>query len=149
MSQAAIFHLDGELVCNSIEIGIMPPNTPVVRFEVFVDWAPHLCWAIDEAAVFVYAYAVCAKKYYEGVTEDARIQVNVTGMPMRTNGDMETLFARKFSWHTSKNIREKADVLRARLTTKAERWPTTQPIALPVVPIPAAGTLFQKTALGL
>lgn len=135
MSQAATFHLDGELLCRSLVIGVMEPATAVAHFEVVVDFVPHLVWALGESAMEVYAYAISAIKNADE-DEDVRIQINVAGMPLRTAEMTETLFAKHFSWHTSKRIREQAMRLQAQFTTHSVAWPSSEILPLPVVPMP-------------
>jgi len=139
MSHSAGWHLDGELLVPSIKIGVMENShgTMVACYEVRVGPQAHVVWAMDEVAAEAYYYAKAARENYNGDPDRTiTIQVNVSGFMMRTDDDKTSLFARYYTWHTSKRIREAADRAIAMLRSSQITWPVQSVLSIPRIPLP-------------
>lgn len=139
MSHSASWHLDGELLVPSIRIGVMDISygSMVACYEVRVGPQAHVVWAIDEVAAEAYYYAKAAREHYSGDPNKViTVQVNVSGFLMRTDDDKTSLFARHYSWHTSKRVRETADRALAMLKSRQITWPEQNVLSIPRIPLP-------------
>jgi hypothetical protein len=132
-------HIDGELDCASLKVGILesPDKTPVVFFHVIAGVQRHPVWAIDHLAVQIYSY--CQAAQHNGLHS---IEINLTANLVSGNR-MTCPIAAKIIWHTSGRIRGQAEAIlsamnvnahgngRSRGQTWSANWPSRETMKIP------------------
>ena len=124
--------LDGVLDCTALKVGLLtktPDPTPVVAFYVLAGLQRHPIWAIEHLAAVVYCYCQAARQV------DQSIEVNLTAN-LGSGTEAVCVVAANINWHTSKDIRNQAEGMIARMTCKGarwvEQWPFRDSIQMPV-----------------
>ena len=125
--------LDGVLDCETLKVGILktPPQlTPVATFYVIAGLQRHPVWALDRLAAVVYCYCLAARNYCQ------TIEINLTAN-LVSGSDVVCVVAAKINWHTSKEIRTRAETMIASMTCAsshwADQWPFKDTLQMPVV----------------
>jgi hypothetical protein len=114
--------LDGVLDYMTLKIGLLtktPQPTPVIAFYVLAGLQRHPIWALDRMAAVVFCYCVTAKQV------DQPMEVSVTAN-LVSGSETICAIASNISWHTSKEIRNKAENMIARMTGSGARWAEQQ-----------------------
>lgn len=122
----AVAHLDGAVVANSVQVGVLfPSSSPVARVTVVAGGQRHPVWAVDRVAVVFYAYCRAAKQH-----EYLSLQVNITGV-LVSDERASSILARSVNWHTSAIVRADAEREIAVLSNGAP-WPSECLLVPPV-----------------
>jgi len=107
--------------------------SPVVNFKVHAGVQLHPVWALDRLAVVIYCYCDKAREIGHVCGEDI-IQLNLMGN-LVSNEATSIVVATSAHWHTSKEVREAAEVMIAELTGKSGRFSARWPQEELVFPI--------------
>lgn len=121
----AAARIDGTLDCRSLKVGVLKASsqmTPVISFSVLAGLQRHPIWALDRLAAVVYCYCRVAK---ERSPRELDFSTEVTLSASLVSGsEMTCIVASSINWHTSKEIRSKAEAMIAAMTCDGSRWST-------------------------
>ena len=126
--------IDGILECHTLRVGILQAPvqlTPVVSFYVQAGLQRHPVWALDRLAAVVYCYCQMAKEKL-----DDTIEINLSAN-LISGSEAICMVASKITWHTSRDVRLRAERMIAEMTCNGVRWssdcwPFTNPMQMPV-----------------
>ncbi len=135
----AIAHIDGELDCDSLVVGVLdsPERTPAVYFQVTAGAQSHTVYATDYPAKQVYCYCFTAKD-----NGQHHIEINVAANLVSAEW-MTYPFASKIIWHTSSRIRIQAEEMIAAMNgngksnghgrgnSRKDQWPSSDILKIP------------------
>ena len=131
--------IDGVLDCKTMKIGILktpPQSTPVVAFQVLAGLQRHPVWAIDRLAAVVYCYYQAVRKHAESSDGSQLIELNLSAN-LVSGSESVCIIASSIHWHTSKEIRDQAEMMIATMTCSnshwTDRWPFKDAMQMPIV----------------
>jgi hypothetical protein len=131
--------IDGVLDCKTMKIGILktlPQATPVVAFHVLAGLQRHPVWALDRLAAVVYCYCLAVRKHAESSGGGQLIELNLCAN-LVSGSEAVCIIASSINWHTSKEIRDQAEGMIARMTGTgvrwAKQWPFRDTLQMPVI----------------
>jgi len=134
--------IDGVLDCKTMKIGILktpPQSTPVVAFQVLAGLQRHPVWAIDRLAAVVYCYCQAVRKHAESSDGSQLIELNLSAN-LVSGSESVCIIASSIHWHTSKEIRDQAEMMIATMTCSnshwTDRWPFKDAMQMPIVADP-------------
>ena len=134
--------IDGVLDCKTMKIGILktpPQSTPVVSFQVRAGLQRHPVWAIDRLAAVVYCYCQAVRKHAESSKGSQLIELNLSAN-LVSGSESVCIIASSIHWHTSKEIRDQAEMMIATMTCSnshwTDRWPFKDAMQMPIVADP-------------
>jgi hypothetical protein len=121
MSYSASARLDGLLLCESVQVGVLlGTRAPAACFDVSAGPQTHPVWALGQLAFLVYAY------YQSAAQRDLEVCL---GAGLVSDLSCSLLVADHIQWYTSRKIRTNAERLLSEM--RLERWPETA-LELPV-----------------
>ncbi len=119
--------IDGVLDFDAVRFGILDTPgqpTPVVNFFVVAGPQRHPVWALDRLAAVVYCYC---KAVGEPDGKNGHIELNLTGN-LVSGMDTSCVVASSINWHTSAEIRRRAEGL----IEDMSGWPFQESLQIPV-----------------